>query len=168
MLAPHAQGQQTAGLGFSLAPFVQLDSGSAPTAIANLNDGIVVAGDTPDLTGDPKSHTVTVQTNSSTGATLNLEINSAGGATSWDNVQLAVAVTNTATGNAPNAGTATSGSSSGTAAPRTCTADCTGPSLVTAIKGGEYTYTVQYTLSLTTRYALSGARNFSAIYTVTL
>lgn len=153
---------------FTLAvpAYVQLDDAALPGTL-ELGSGLNPANGTS-LTGAVASHNVTVLTNSSTGADLSLAITSgaAGGGltTAWDNVSLALT-----TGAVTNGGSAFSGSSSGTFTGRTCTSDatCTGL-LVQDIKGGKFTYGVNYTLTLTSRYALAGARSFTATYTVSL
>lgn len=169
LLVPLANGQagpgQTAALSLTVPAYIQLDAGAAPIAISTLGDEIDVANTTPDLVGKLENHDVVVHTNSGSGATLNLNVVSTSTAAfgqPWDDVTLAVS-----SGGVTPGSTAASGSNPGTFAGRSCTANCSAP-LVTAIRGGEYTWKVQYQLTLGTRYALSGTRSFNAVYTVSL
>lgn len=157
---------KSTSLSVSITPYVHLDDTALPGDIADLEFGINPSTNT--LTGSNRPQTVKVLTNASgTGASLSLAVTSTGSGTgtvsAWDDLKLHI------TGSSTSGPTSLNGSSAGTFNARQCTSNgtCSGI-LVSTIKGGEYTYTVNYQTELLSRFALAGARSFTALYTVAL
>lgn len=137
-------------------------SAATYSGLANLETGLNPANDV--LVGTPQTQPIRIETNSATGVNVALAITSGsvvgGTGNAFDDLQVRVTSGGSTTHTA-----AAAGASAGTFNPINYTASGASGTIISAIKGGDYTWNVNYAIQLNNSYALAGARTFNAAYT---